>query len=153
MEPLRRATEAHDVEGIIALLAPDVVLLSPIVRRARFEGRDEVADLLRVVFTVLHDIRFTETVAEGERTQVVFWRGKVLGLHLEEANLLRLDDAGRIREMTLFMRPLASLAFLAVVVTPRILLRGRSARRALLRGAGRPRRPSGPPGPPPARSR
>lgn len=133
MEALRRATEAHDVEGIIALLAPDVVLRSPISGRVRFAGRETVADLLRVVFGVLADIRFYETVGEGERTQVLFWRGRVLGLPLEEANLIRLDAQGRVAEMTLFMRPLVSLSALAVAVAPRLLTHRGPARRAFLR--------------------
>jgi len=121
------------VEGIVALLAPDVVLRSPISGRARLEGRETVADLLRVVFTVLDDIQFYATAGEGERTQAVFWCGKVLGVHVEEANLLRLDAEGRIAEMTLFIRPLAGLFTLALVLVPRLLRHPGPVRRAVLR--------------------
>jgi hypothetical protein len=79
----------------------------------RFEGVEQARDLFRRVFTIIEDIRFYETVGEGMSTQVIFWRGRVGGHYLEEANLLRLDDKGRIAEMTVFMRALPGLLALA----------------------------------------
>ena len=38
MREYQRATEAHDVQAVIALFAPDIVVRSPITERIRFEG-------------------------------------------------------------------------------------------------------------------
>ncbi len=109
----QRATEAHDVQAVIALLAPDIVVRSPITNRIRFEGIEQVSDLFVRIFDVISDIRFYETIGEGEASQVIFWRARVGRHYLEESNLLRLDDQGRIREMTVFMRPVSGLMVLA----------------------------------------
>ncbi len=113
MLALQRAAEAHDVEAMIGCLAGDVVVRSPITRRIEFHGIEEVGDLLRRVFALVEEIRFYETVGEAERVQAVFWRGRVGGQVLEEANLLRLDEQGLITEMTVFMRPIPGLLVLA----------------------------------------
>ena len=113
MLELQRAAEAHDPQAFIALLAPDIVVRSPITQDIRFEGIEQATDLFERVFAVLSDIRFYETIGEGESSQVIFWRGRVGRHYLEEANLLRLDEQGRVREMTVFMRPLPGLLALA----------------------------------------
>jgi len=110
---LERAARAHDVEAAIACFAPGIVVHSPITQRIRFSGVDQASDLFRRVFEVVGDVTFYETVGEGEPTQVIFWRGRVGSHYLEEANLLRLDDEGRITEMTVFMRPIPGLLALA----------------------------------------
>jgi hypothetical protein len=113
MQALEVAVHAHDVEGVIACLAPDIVIRSPITQRIRFVGLDQASDLFRRVFKIVSNVRIYETVGDGEATQVIFWRGRVGRHYLEEANLLRLDEVGRIREMTVFMRPIPGLLALA----------------------------------------
>jgi SnoaL-like domain len=113
MDALKLAAEAHDREAVIALFADDIVIHSPITTLIRFEGIDQASDLFRRVFDIVEDIRFYETVGEGHSTQVIFWRGRVAGHYLEEANLLRIDENGRIAEMTVFMRAVPGLLALA----------------------------------------
>ena len=112
MLALKLAAEAHDRDAAIATFADNIVVRSPITQRIRFEGIDEVRFLFTCVFEVLSDLEFYETVGEGERTQVIFWRGRVDGHYLEEANLLRLNADGQIEEMTVFMRPVPGLLVL-----------------------------------------
>jgi hypothetical protein len=131
VEALRLAAEAHDVDAVIACLAQDIVIRSPITQRIRFSGLEQAADLMRRVFDLVGEIRFYETVGEGERTQVIFWRGRIGGAYLEEANLLRIDADDRIGEMTVFMRPLPGLLALAATLGPS-LARRRGRTRALL---------------------
>lgn len=113
MREFQQAAEAHDCAAVIALFAPDIVVRSPVTQRIRFEGIEQVSDLFERVFDVVSDVRFYETIGEDEPNQVIFWRGRVGRHYLEEANLLRLDDEGRIREMTVFMRPIPGLLALA----------------------------------------
>jgi len=114
LRELQIAAQDHDVEAVIACFADDIIVRSPITQRIRFEGIEQASDLFHRVFGVISDIRFYETVGEGDRTQVIFWKGRVGGQYLEEANLLRLNDQGRICEMTVFMRPAPGLLALAV---------------------------------------
>lgn len=113
MESLKLAAEAHDCEAVIALFADDIVIHSPITTLIRFEGIEQASDLFRRVFDIIEDIRFYETVGEGLSTQVIFWRGRVAGHYLEEANLLRINESGQIAEMTVFMRAVPGLLALA----------------------------------------
>jgi hypothetical protein len=135
MEALQAAAHAHDVEAVIACFAEDIVVRSPVTQRIRFEGIEQASDLFRRVFTVISDIRFFETVGEGTPNQVIFWKGRVGNQYLEEANLLRLDDAGRIREMTVFMRPAPGLLALAAGLASSLASRHGRPRSVLVRMA------------------
>jgi len=129
MKEFEVATHNHDVEAVIACLSSEIVIRSPITQRVRFEGIEQASDLFRRVFKIISDIRFYETIGEGQQSQVIFWRGRVGRQYLEEANLLRLDDDGRIKEMTVFMRPVPGLLALTVELGSSL-----AGRRHFLRG-------------------
>jgi SnoaL-like domain len=122
------AQERHDVEAVIACFAPDIVIRSPITQRVRFEGIEQASDLFRQVFRAISDIRFYETIGDNH-SQVVFWRGRVGRNYIEEANLLRFDERGFVKEMTVFMRPVPGLLALAVELASSL-----AGRRSFLRG-------------------
>ena len=126
------AQERHDVEGVIACFAPDIVIRSPITQRVRFEGIEQASDLFRRVFPAISDIHVYETIGEG-RSRVVFWRGRVGRNYLEEANLLRFDERGLVNEMTVFMRPVPGLLALAVELASSLAGRRSSIRGAIVR--------------------
>lgn len=130
MKALKIAAEKHDREAVIALFDKDIIVRSPITRRIMFKGIDQVRELFECVFEVIHDIQFYETIGEGQISQVIFWKGRVNGLYLEEANLLRLNDNGLIKEMTVFMRPLPGLLALAAELAS-ALARRRSKSKAI----------------------
>src|SRR5271165_7655349 len=113
MKPLEVASHNHDVEAVIGCFSSDIVIRSPITQRVRFEGIEQASELFRQVFRVISDIRFYETIGD-DRNQVVFWRGRVRRNYIEEANLLRFDERGLVKEMTVFMRPVPGLLALAV---------------------------------------
>lgn len=133
MLALQRAAHDHDVDAVIACFATDIVIRSPVTQRIRFAGIEQAEDLFRRVFTVISDIRFYETVGEGERTQVIFWRGRVGRQYLEEANLLRLNSDGLISEMTVFMRPLSGLLTLAAELASALASRHGKVRALVVR--------------------
>lgn len=134
MQALEEAAHAHDVDAVIACFADDIVIRSPITQRIRFAGIEQADDLFRRVFSLISDIRFYETVGEGTQTQVIFWRGRVGRHYLEEANLLRLDDDGRIEEMTVFMRPVPGLLALTAGLAGSLASRHGRARGLAVRG-------------------
>ena len=115
----RQAGEAHDIEGLLATLAPDVVFRSPITDRIEFRGHDELRELLGSVFTVLHDIHFFADIGD-QRTRALFHRAIVNSQPVEEATRLELNEQGQIREITLFFRPLPGLATFAAAVAPHV---------------------------------
>jgi hypothetical protein len=127
---LRAAGERGDADAVAELLAPDVVVHSPMTDRVRFEGKEEVAALHRDIFAVLEDIETTEPLALGD-TRSFSFRARVRGVELEASNLVRFNEQGQIVECTLFVRPLASLATLFSVLPPRVSAR----RRGRLHGA------------------
>jgi hypothetical protein len=133
VDKLRLAGETHDAHALIALLAPDIIIRSPITDRIRFEGIDQARDLFVRVFDTISDIGFYDVVGAGSATQVIFWRGHVGRCPLEEANLLRFDSDGRIVEMTVFMRAIPGLLQLVAALAPSLASRQGTIRAALLR--------------------
>jgi hypothetical protein len=130
----REAVEAGDVEGVMEVCSPHVVLRSPISYHARFEGIDALRGLVRQVFNgVIEDIRFFEDVGD-EWTRALFYSARVRGQTIEEAQLIRLDEQRRIAEITLYVRPLPGLTALTTRLGVR-LARQQSFGRALVAAA------------------
>jgi hypothetical protein len=123
IERLREAGHRHDRLKFIALLAPNVIVRSPITQRIRFEGEAQTRDLFMRVFDVVSDIRVYEVVGLGTSTQVIFWRGRVGSTYLEEANLIKMNEIGQIVEMTVFMRAIPGLLELAAKLAPSLATR------------------------------
>lgn len=111
------AGEQGDAGRAARCLAPDVELISPLTEQFRFVGREQVRELLNAAFTAIDNIKFHTRVGDGE-TQAVFYRAQVGQQVLEEAQLLRLDSTGLIREITLFLRPLPALTGLMSTLGP-----------------------------------
>jgi hypothetical protein len=130
---LRAAGQSHDPEAMISLLGEHVIIRSPITQRIRFEGIEQASDLFRRVFVAIRNIEFYEVVGGGCPTQVIFWRGTVGETYLEEANLLKMDDSGRIIEMTVFMRAVPGLLELLAELAPSLASRHSKPKAALLR--------------------
>jgi hypothetical protein len=120
MVRLIRAAEQGDHAAFTSTLAPGVIVRSPITERIRFEGIDQARGLFEHVFEVISDVRIYERLGDGTATQAIFWRGRVGKHYLEEANLIRLDDDGRVAEMTVFMRPVPGVLELAARLAPRL---------------------------------
>ncbi len=105
--PFRRAAEAKDLDLLKETLCEDVVLHSPILFRG-FEGREIVIQVLTHVIATLEDFTYTDELAD-ERTVVLRFKAKVEDRELEGIDFLELDEEGRVRELTVFMRPMSAL--------------------------------------------
>jgi ketosteroid isomerase-like protein len=115
----RAAVERRDNDAVASLLAPNVVLNSPIVGVARFEGRQAVADLMAAVIETFDDLRYTEELGEDD-LQMLAFRARVRGRDIEVVDLLRVDGEGLITEFTVLIRPMAGLAAVAAALAPHI---------------------------------
>ncbi len=113
----RRAGEQGDAEAAAACLHQDVTLISPLTDQFRFQGREQVHGLLSAAFSAVSGIHFHTEVRQGSAV-VLFYRGRVGHQEMEEAQLLRLDDSGHIREITLFIRTLPALTALMSALGP-----------------------------------
>ena len=120
--PYRLAAEAGDPAAVARTMASDVVLNSPISMRTTFHGADELRVLYSVVYEAFEWFRFTEE-HEVEGGRVFRISGRIGGADIDEIQLVKLDEEGRIRELTLFVRPLPGLTAFAAALGPRLARR------------------------------
>ncbi|HEV2074765.1 MAG TPA: nitroreductase family deazaflavin-dependent oxidoreductase [Thermoleophilaceae bacterium] len=106
--PLAVAMEARDLQGLIDTLSSDVVLHSA-VTRTTFEGRETVGELYGCVMESFEELEVVDEFSSGD-TYAFFWRGRMEGRFVEGADRLRVDDTGKVREITIVGRPLSGLA-------------------------------------------
>lgn len=71
MHPFRAAIEARDIDAAVGLLAENVEFRSPIVFRP-YQGRDNVAELIRGVAHVFEDFRYVREMVGGRDHALVF---------------------------------------------------------------------------------
>jgi SnoaL-like domain len=105
--PFRVAAESKDLELMTETLREDVVLHSPILFRG-FEGRDVVGQVLTHVAATLEGLTYVDELA-GENTVCLRFKARVGDRELEGIDFLELDDEGKVRELTVFMRPLSAI--------------------------------------------
>jgi hypothetical protein len=117
--PFRAAVEAGDIEGAIALLAPDVVFRSPVVHRP-YEGADAVAGLLRAVFEVFEDFRYVDELESAGGGHALIFEARVGDRQLQGMDLLYGDADGRIGRFTVMVRPLSGALALAEAMKARL---------------------------------
>jgi SnoaL-like domain len=109
--PFRTAVESRDVEGIIAALHPEVTFHTPLVVDP-VRGRDQVLKLFAVLATVFEDFEYVDEL-EGEGTRALVFRLRVDDQAIEGVDYLQLDEDGRIRAISVAMRPFTSVTVLA----------------------------------------
>jgi hypothetical protein len=98
---LLHAIRERDREALGAMVADDVVFNSPVTT---YRGRDQVVHLLALIGGVLDDVTATRKVET-----VTFVEGHMDGEELDGVLVEIRDGDGRIAEITLLLRPLATL--------------------------------------------
>src|SRR5262245_39762592 len=133
---MRVAFEARDHEALVESLSPDVVLWSPIFE-VPFTGRDEVGDLFAVLMEELWPLTYLDEIPGDPH--VLHFTAELGGKTLEGVDLLHLDDDGRVKEITVFLRPFPAVAAFLGDTGPKLAeRRGGSGRSAFLKVAGAP---------------
>ncbi len=113
MKSFRAAVEAGDFAAAGDLLAENVVFRSPVTFRP-YEGRPIVAAIIRGVGRVFEDFRYVRELADEDgRGSALVFEAVVDGVSLNGIDLIRLDDAGLISELTVLVRPLSAANALA----------------------------------------
>jgi ketosteroid isomerase-like protein len=114
--PFREAVERADLDAAVALLAEDAVFRSPAVFKP-YEGREAVETILRTVFTVFEDFRYTDEL-EGDEVHGLLFEARVGDRTLQGVDLLRSNAEGQIAEFTVMIRPASGLIALAERMGP-----------------------------------
>jgi hypothetical protein len=117
---LRRGVEARDLEQILSAFAEDAVLHSPITFQP-FEGRAAIGRLLAILLQVFRDFHYTDELASADgRTAALIFRARVGDRDAEGLDLVRFDERGLIRDLTVMVRPRSAIEALLAEVGPRL---------------------------------
>jgi limonene-1,2-epoxide hydrolase len=118
MHAFRAAVEARDHAAIVATLAPDVLIYSPVAHRP-FAGRDAAAELFRALMETFEDFHYTHEFADGDTTALIF-RTRIGDREAQGLDLVHVDADGVIDELTVMLRPVSALAALGERLAPRV---------------------------------
>ncbi|CAM2906153.1 nuclear transport factor 2 family protein [Skermania piniformis] len=112
MHPFRAAVEARDHEAMVALLDDDVVFHSPIAHRP-YAGKAVVGAILGAVLRIFEDFEYEREIGDpAARDHALIFRCTVDGLQLQGCDFLTVNEAGKITDFTVMLRPLkAVMAF------------------------------------------
>jgi hypothetical protein len=115
----RTASEKNDMDGLMATLAPDAELISPLSGRLVFRGHDDLRVLLSAVYGDMKGWRWREELGDGT-ARVVLGDGSIGPFTLADAMVCELDAEGQIRRIRPYLRPWLALTFLALKLAPKI---------------------------------
>ncbi len=102
------AVESRDAAAVPDVLAEDVVFRSPVVFRP-YEGREVVATILvEGAMNVFEDFRYTDRLA-GDDADALIFEARVGDREVQGLDLLRFDADGRVRELTVMVRPMSAM--------------------------------------------
>jgi SnoaL-like protein len=113
-----RVVAEKDLAGLAALLADDVALGAP-PYWSRLEGKTIVQKLLGVIVETIEGFTYHRQWTNGRELALEF-RGRVGGLELQGIDLITLDDAGRIAQLDVMIRPINALLALRDRVAERM---------------------------------
>ncbi len=114
MHPFRKAVEARHEAAIEALLADDVVFVSPPVAFKPYPGKPITAAILRGVMRVFEDFRYVREIADANgRDHALIFEATVAGKTITGCDFLHVNDAGLIDDLMVMVRPLSGATVLA----------------------------------------
>ena len=112
------ALERWDTDALVAALTNDVVIYVA-VHDQPMQGADVARFLFGVLREELGPLKITDEIIENDRAVVLF-ETSVQGLDAQGLNVIRLNESGLICELTVFFRPLATLARISDIVGARM---------------------------------
>jgi len=115
----RDAVEDRDLDRMVAQLAPDAVLHSPVTFKP-FEGRDAIALLLSALLEVFEDFTYIDEM-DGEGVASLLFRARIGDRKIEGIDIIRAGQDGLIDDFTVMVRPMSGVQALAEAVGARLL--------------------------------
>lgn len=120
----RAAVDSGDHARIYGLLGDKITFSSPVVYKPSSD-RVYIEHVLGFVAASLNDFRYVDEYEQPGGAALVF-QGTVNGLNIEGIDLFKLDDAGKVRELKVMMRPLNAVMVLAETMKARFAAMGAS---------------------------
>lgn len=112
------ALERWDTTALVDALADDV-LIHVAVHDQPMRGKEIAEFLFGVLAEELGSVTVTDEIVEGDNA-VVGFETSIGDRPAQGLNVVRLDEAGVVRELTVFFRPLEALTRIAQVVGGRM---------------------------------
>ena len=119
MHPFRAAVEARDMDAGLALFAEDATLDSPVAFKP-FSGLDAVSVVLRAVFETFEDFHYTDEFAGPDGTHALIFEARVGDKSVQGLDLIREDADGRVKNLTVMVRPMSGLMALAEAMSAKV---------------------------------
>jgi hypothetical protein len=113
------ASESNDIDAIMATLAPDIELVSPLSARMVFRGHDDLRVLLAGVYGSMSGLSWTKQIGD-DSTRVAISEARVNGVPIDDAMVFDLGDDGRIRRIRPHLRPWLGITLFALKLGPKI---------------------------------
>ncbi|MEU3463949.1 nuclear transport factor 2 family protein [Streptomyces sp. NPDC006733] len=120
----RAAVEKQDLAALDDLFTDDIRFYSP-VKFTPFEGKPMVLGLFGVLLRTFEDFRYVghldgtaETGTDGQEapSEILIFRATVDGKQIHGIDLLQFDEAGRVKEFTVMVRPQSAVQALGQAV-------------------------------------
>ena len=121
LHPYRAVWETRDLKGWEAALAPEVVLHSPIIL-SPFRGRAAAVELFEVLLEALDEFEIRHESADSG-VHVFLWSATISGRKIEGCDFITMDDADRISDIRVLIRPLVGIGTFAGAMGPRLAAR------------------------------
>lgn len=113
------ATVAADIDALRRLFAENCELVSPLSGRLVFRGRHDLAILAKVIYSQLHDLRWTDRWI-GDTSAVIRAQSKIGRFPLDDLMVLEFDSDARIIRIRPHLRPLVGSLWLFAILLVRM---------------------------------
>ncbi len=110
---------AEDLSRVAELCAPDVVFRSP-VAFTPYQGAELVAAFLQQAVETFDDFRYHRTFVDDDRSVVLEFSARVGDKDLKGIDMIRFDEAGRMVEFEVMVRPATGLQALGAEMARRM---------------------------------
>jgi ketosteroid isomerase-like protein len=107
-----------DTSGLRALLAPDCVFRSPVAYQP-YVGAERTALVLATAAAVFEDFRYRREFTSGNDVGLEF-AARIGDVELKGIDLIRFDDAGKIVDFEVMVRPATGLQALGQEMARRL---------------------------------
>jgi len=109
LQAWHRMIAERDLSRLPALLHPQAVFRSPMAHKP-YEGAAAVNLILNTVLKVFEDFRYHRELASAQGSDVVLeFSARVRERELKGIDMIRFDEAGKIVEFEVMIRPMSGL--------------------------------------------
>jgi hypothetical protein len=115
----RTASEVNDLDALMATMAPDVEVVSPLSGRMVFRGPDDVRLLLGAVYSTVRDMHWNEEVGD-DTARILIGTFKAGPFRASDAMAFDLAPDGRIRRIRPHLRPWLATTLFALLLGPQV---------------------------------